>query len=201
MRPLWRDLVLRVWGANPLQCPCCQATMQCVGTIVRRGEIQFFSASAASGRASLTSRRHPIRPSTSTPSNPSNRRGRPSGNGFPTTMRSQAATCSTSTPTPASRSRSPAKTVPSSSSIPADATESNAPDKTASEKAWHSGGDSHASEVPDERIHFIASADQPEISFPGPRKTSHASFFIRISAFLHRSLPPDHLTPQRWSTV
>ena len=32
----------RVWGADPLQCPCCQATMQCAGTIVRPGEIQFF---------------------------------------------------------------------------------------------------------------------------------------------------------------
>ena len=42
MRPLWRDLILRVWGADPLQCPCCQATMQCVGTIVRPGEVQFF---------------------------------------------------------------------------------------------------------------------------------------------------------------
>ena len=42
MRPLWRDLILRVWGADPLQCPCCQATMQCAGTIVRPGEIQFF---------------------------------------------------------------------------------------------------------------------------------------------------------------
>ena len=42
MRPLWRDLILRVWGADPLQCPCCQATMHCVGTIVRPGEVQFF---------------------------------------------------------------------------------------------------------------------------------------------------------------
>jgi len=58
----------------------------------------------------------------------------PSANGFPTTMRSQAATCSTSTPSPASRSRSSAKTVPSSSSIPAEATESAAPEKAAAEK-------------------------------------------------------------------
>ena len=40
--PLWRDLILRVWGADPLQCPCCQATMQCAGTIVHPGEVQFF---------------------------------------------------------------------------------------------------------------------------------------------------------------
>jgi len=42
MRPLWRDLILRVWGADPLQCPCCQATMQVVGTFFRREEIEFF---------------------------------------------------------------------------------------------------------------------------------------------------------------
>ena len=24
MRPLWRDLILKVWGADPLQCPCCK---------------------------------------------------------------------------------------------------------------------------------------------------------------------------------
>ena len=42
MRPLWRDLILRVWGADPLQCPCCRATMKVVGTFFRPGEIQFF---------------------------------------------------------------------------------------------------------------------------------------------------------------
>ena len=60
---------------------------------------------------------------------PSNCRGRPFANGFPTTMRSHAPTCSTSAPTLASRSRSPAKTVPSSSSIPTEATERTAPEK------------------------------------------------------------------------
>ena len=63
------------------------------------------------------------------PSSPSNRPGRPFANGFPTTMRSHAPTCSTSAPTLASRSRSPAKTVPSSSSIPTEATERTAPEK------------------------------------------------------------------------
>ena len=63
------------------------------------------------------------------PSSPSNCRGRPFANGFPTTMRSHAPTCSTSAPTLASRSRSPAKTVPSSSSIPTEATERTAPEK------------------------------------------------------------------------
>ena len=42
MRPLWRDLILRVWGTDPLQCPCSQATMKVVDTFVRPGEIRFF---------------------------------------------------------------------------------------------------------------------------------------------------------------
>ena len=37
MRPLWRDLILRVWGADPLECPCCKAT-----TFFRPAEIEFF---------------------------------------------------------------------------------------------------------------------------------------------------------------
>jgi hypothetical protein len=27
MRPLWRDLIIKVWGGDPLQCPCCKGTM------------------------------------------------------------------------------------------------------------------------------------------------------------------------------
>jgi hypothetical protein len=42
MRPLWRDLILRVWDADPLQCPCCKSTMQVVDTLFRAGEIEFF---------------------------------------------------------------------------------------------------------------------------------------------------------------
>ena len=42
MRPLWRDLILRVWGADPLQCPCCKGTMKVVDTFFRAGEIKFF---------------------------------------------------------------------------------------------------------------------------------------------------------------
>ena len=42
MRPLWRDLILRVWAADPLQCPCCKATMKVVDTFFRPGEIEFF---------------------------------------------------------------------------------------------------------------------------------------------------------------
>ena len=42
MRPLWRDLILKVWGGDPLQCPCCKGTMKPVRTILRREEIEFF---------------------------------------------------------------------------------------------------------------------------------------------------------------
>ncbi len=35
MRPLWRDLILRVWGTDPLKCPCCQGTMQRIETTLR----------------------------------------------------------------------------------------------------------------------------------------------------------------------
>ena len=42
MRPLWRDLLLRIWGSDPLQCPCCEATMQVVDTFFRGEEIEFF---------------------------------------------------------------------------------------------------------------------------------------------------------------
>ncbi len=42
MRPLWRDLILRVWDADPLQCPCCKGTMKVVDTFFRAGEIEFF---------------------------------------------------------------------------------------------------------------------------------------------------------------
>jgi hypothetical protein len=52
------------------------------------------------------------------------------------------------------------------------------------ENAWCSGADGHAPKQPHERIHFIASADQPEIYFPAPRETPHSSF-------LQPSLPPD----------
>ena len=42
MRPLWRDLILQVWGGDPLECPCCKGTMKPVRTVIRREEIQFF---------------------------------------------------------------------------------------------------------------------------------------------------------------
>jgi hypothetical protein len=42
MRPLWRDLILQVWGGDPLQCTCCKGTMKPVRKVIRREEIQFF---------------------------------------------------------------------------------------------------------------------------------------------------------------
>jgi hypothetical protein len=42
MRPLWRDLILKVWGGDPLQCPCCRGTMKPVRKVLRREEIEFF---------------------------------------------------------------------------------------------------------------------------------------------------------------
>jgi hypothetical protein len=42
MRPLWRDLILRVWGTDPLLCPDCKATLHPVDTFHRSGEIEFF---------------------------------------------------------------------------------------------------------------------------------------------------------------
>lgn len=40
MRPLWRDLILKVWGADPLQCPCCKAPMKLVGAVKRPEQIE-----------------------------------------------------------------------------------------------------------------------------------------------------------------
>ena len=42
LRPLWRDLIKKVWGEDPLLCPCCKATMKVVGTMIRREEVEFF---------------------------------------------------------------------------------------------------------------------------------------------------------------
>jgi hypothetical protein len=42
MRPLWRDLILEIWGGDPLQCPCCKGTMKPVRQVIRREEIEFF---------------------------------------------------------------------------------------------------------------------------------------------------------------
>jgi hypothetical protein len=42
MRPLWRDLILATWGADPLQCPCCKGTMRKVETLIQPEKIEFF---------------------------------------------------------------------------------------------------------------------------------------------------------------
>jgi hypothetical protein len=42
MRPLWRDMILKVWGADPLQCPCCKSPMKLVGAVKRPEQIEFF---------------------------------------------------------------------------------------------------------------------------------------------------------------
>lgn len=42
LRPLWRDLILQVWGGDPLECPCCKGTMRPVRAFIRPDEIEFF---------------------------------------------------------------------------------------------------------------------------------------------------------------
>ena len=42
LRPLWRDLILRVWGEDPLLCPKCKSTMKVVDKVLRPEEIEFF---------------------------------------------------------------------------------------------------------------------------------------------------------------
>lgn len=42
LRPLWRDLILRVFGEDPLECPCCKGTMKTGRTMIRREEVEFF---------------------------------------------------------------------------------------------------------------------------------------------------------------
>jgi hypothetical protein len=42
VRPLWRELIRRTWGADPMVCPCCRGTMKNVGKMIRREEIEFF---------------------------------------------------------------------------------------------------------------------------------------------------------------
>lgn len=42
IRPLWRNLILQVWGADPLICPCCRGLMRPRGQLKRPEEIEFF---------------------------------------------------------------------------------------------------------------------------------------------------------------
>jgi hypothetical protein len=40
MRPLWRDLILQVWGGDPLECPCCHGTMKIMRPMLRREDVE-----------------------------------------------------------------------------------------------------------------------------------------------------------------
>lgn len=42
MRSLWRDLILQVWGGDPLECPCCKGTMKVMRPMLKPGEVEFF---------------------------------------------------------------------------------------------------------------------------------------------------------------
>jgi hypothetical protein len=42
IKPLWRDLILKTWGGDPLRCPCCKGTMREAGRMFRPEEIEFF---------------------------------------------------------------------------------------------------------------------------------------------------------------
>jgi hypothetical protein len=42
MRPLWRDLILQVWGGDPLQCTCCKGTMKVMRPVLKCEEVEFF---------------------------------------------------------------------------------------------------------------------------------------------------------------
>ena len=42
LRPLWRDLILKIWGDDPLICPCCKGEMKILGAMIRREEVEFF---------------------------------------------------------------------------------------------------------------------------------------------------------------
>jgi hypothetical protein len=40
MRSLWRDLILKVWGGDPLECPCCKAPMKLAGAVKRPEQVE-----------------------------------------------------------------------------------------------------------------------------------------------------------------
>jgi len=42
MRPLWRDLILQVWGADPALCPRCNTPMKTIGGVRRPEQVEFF---------------------------------------------------------------------------------------------------------------------------------------------------------------
>ncbi len=42
LRPLWRDLITKIWGEDPLICPCCKGEIKILETMIRREEVEFF---------------------------------------------------------------------------------------------------------------------------------------------------------------
>jgi len=50
MRPLWRDLILSVWGADPLQCPCGKGIMSRAAADSRETDCDEGAALERSGR-------------------------------------------------------------------------------------------------------------------------------------------------------
>jgi len=42
LRPLWRDLILKIWGEDPMICPCCKGMMKTAGTMIRREDVEFL---------------------------------------------------------------------------------------------------------------------------------------------------------------
>lgn len=42
LRPLWRDLIMKVWSEDPHKFPRCPGTMKVAGTMIRRSEVDFF---------------------------------------------------------------------------------------------------------------------------------------------------------------
>ena len=92
MRPLWRDLILRVWWTDPLLCLGGKATLHPVDTFHRSGEIEFFLRLLGLWEGIIDIPPPPTHPSTSRRSSPLNRRGKPSENGSPTTMQIPPAT-------------------------------------------------------------------------------------------------------------
>lgn len=56
------DLILKVWGGDPLLCPCCKGSMKAVLQVIRREEIQFFLHLRCLGEGIIQLPRPPPRP-------------------------------------------------------------------------------------------------------------------------------------------
>ena len=134
MRPLWRDLILRVWGTDPLQCPCCQATMHCVGTIVRPGEVPFFLRLHGLWEGIIDIPPPPDPPFDIETFEPIEPPGQAIREWIPDDDAEPSFDLFDQRPTSGQPVEIPPQTAPSSSLIPADATESAAPENNAAKK-------------------------------------------------------------------